>query len=470
VTVVGVFGFVSAAHAVTNILTITGTASCDAAASSWIIQWQVLSNQDTTGTVTQVIVGSPGTLTGLAVGDSIPPAQSGPMHATEVLPSNANWSDAGLKIVGQWGTVTGGGAGFVPLGQTCGHFIQPTVTFQASCDGTLHTHVTLDASDPAGTVAFETWNASGAVVISKTVTVSPGGSTSFNAAPGYQALFVRVSYLGVFIGNGEWSRPDTCGPPPGQVPLSGLYAHADDRWVTAEAAGSQPLIANRGAIDQWERFEFITNADGSTSLRSYVNDKYVTAEAAGAKPLIANRTAIGLWEKFQLITNSDGSISLRSYANGRYVTAEAAGAQPLIANRTAIGPWEKFGRFSALAYLPLLANADGRYVTAESAGTQPLIANRTAIGPWEQFLNDGAGSLLSNANNRYVSTDFTNHTLIANSTVGDGYAFINNPDGSLSLLSMSTRMFVSARAGASGPLIADSPTIGPAEEFNRPTG
>jgi hypothetical protein len=60
--------------------------------------------------------------------------------------------------------------------------------------------------------------------------------------------------------------------------------------------------------------------------------------------------------------------------------------------------------------------------------------------------------------------------LTANSTVGDGYAFIDNPDGSLSLLSMSTRMFISARAGATGSLTADSSTIGPAEEFNRPTG
>jgi hypothetical protein len=29
-----------------------------------------------------------------------------------------------------------------------------------------------------------------------------------------------------------------------------------------------------------------------------VNGKYVSADAAGTKPLIANRTAVGLWEKF----------------------------------------------------------------------------------------------------------------------------------------------------------------------------
>jgi DNA-directed RNA polymerase specialized sigma24 family protein len=33
-----------------------------------------------------------------------------------------------------------------------------------------------------------------------------------------------------------------------------LFAHANSRFVTAEAAGSQPLIANRTAIGSWEQF------------------------------------------------------------------------------------------------------------------------------------------------------------------------------------------------------------------------
>jgi hypothetical protein len=68
----------------------------------------------------------------------------------------------------------------------------------------------------------------------------------------------------------------------------------------------------------------------------------VTAESAGTQPLIANRTAVGPWETFQLIHNADGRVSLKSLVNNEYVTAENAGAQPLIANRTAIGPWEEF--------------------------------------------------------------------------------------------------------------------------------
>jgi len=78
------------------------------------------------------------------------------------------------------------------------------------------------------------------------------------------------------------------------------------------------------------------------SLRAHANNKYVCAENAGAQPLIANRTAVLLWETFQLIHNPDGSVSLRALVNNNYVCAEAAGAQALIANRTAIGTWEKF--------------------------------------------------------------------------------------------------------------------------------
>jgi hypothetical protein len=77
-------------------------------------------------------------------------------------------------------------------------------------------------------------------------------------------------------------------------------------------------------------------------LRAHANGDIVTAENAGSSPLIANRTAIGPWEMFALLHNGDGSVSFRAMANGDIVTAENAGSSPLIANRTAIGPWEEF--------------------------------------------------------------------------------------------------------------------------------
>ena len=121
-----------------------------------------------------------------------------------------------------------------------------------------------------------------------------------------------------------------------------LRAHANGDYVTADNAGTSPLIANRTAIGTWEEFDLINNADGSISFRAHANNDIVTAENAGASSLIANRTAIGGWEEFDLIHNADGSVSFRAHANGDIVTAENAGASALIANRTAIGTWEEF--------------------------------------------------------------------------------------------------------------------------------
>ena len=50
------------------------------------------------------------------------------------------------------------------------------------------------------------------------------------------------------------------------------------------------------------------NSDGSVSFRAHANNQLVTADNAGSSPLIANRTAVGPWESFDLISNADGKI------------------------------------------------------------------------------------------------------------------------------------------------------------------
>ncbi|MEV4518237.1 RICIN domain-containing protein [Dactylosporangium sp. NPDC049525] len=122
----------------------------------------------------------------------------------------------------------------------------------------------------------------------------------------------------------------------------GLRAAVNGGIVAAESAGTQPLIANRPAVDPWERFDFIDNTDGSVSLRAQANGNYVSAPNGGASSLIADSPTLGTAQKFDLIYNPDGSISFRARVNGRIVAAESAGTQPLIANRTAVGLWEQF--------------------------------------------------------------------------------------------------------------------------------
>jgi hypothetical protein len=91
------------------------------------------------------------------------------------------------------------------------------------------------------------------------------------------------------------------GEPPVVVPVISLRARVNGRYVCAESGGTQPLIANRDAVGQWEKFLMIRNADGSVSLKANVNGKYVAAENVGNSSLVANRTAIGFWERFDLI-------------------------------------------------------------------------------------------------------------------------------------------------------------------------
>jgi hypothetical protein len=202
-------------------------------------------------------------------------------------------------------------------------------------------------------------------------------------------------YLSMFDEYGEGNQIAKTAENAAMVPAgSGLWALDEDGTacssdyylrLTADGGrmlkGQLPLTATRPTPP-------VAGGPTSTvvSLRSRANGRYVCAESAGAQPLVANRTAIGGWEQFDLVDLGGGNVALLAHANGRYVCAESAGAQPLIANRTAVGPWETFQLLhNPDGSVSLKAQADNEYVCAESAGAQPLIANRTAIGTWEQF-------------------------------------------------------------------------------------
>jgi hypothetical protein len=49
------------------------------------------------------------------------------------------------------------------------------------------------------------------------------------------------------------------------------------------------------------RADAATGLDPSISFRAHANGRIVTAESAGTQPLIANRTAVGPWEEFDLL-------------------------------------------------------------------------------------------------------------------------------------------------------------------------
>jgi hypothetical protein len=247
----------------------------------------------------------------------------------------------------------------------------------------------------------------------------------------------------------------------------GLRAHANNWYVTADPAGTSPLIANRYLIGGWEQFDVVNADPGYIALKAHANGKYVTAESAGAKPLVARAATVGTWEQFQLITNADGSIALKARINGKFVTAENAGKSGLIANRSSAGSWETFDRAGPAAVISIMAAANSRFVTAESAGTKPLIANRTAVGGWELFdvvdTLDGYVALRAHANGKFVTAENAGKSaLIANRTTIGGweqfYWWAWTFTTQSTLIALANLNWVTAESAGANPLIANRPS------------
>jgi GH25 family lysozyme M1 (1,4-beta-N-acetylmuramidase) len=261
-------------------------------------------------------------------------------------------------------------------------------------------------------------------------------------------------------------------------PATSLLATVNNRYVSAEKAGVDPLIASRPAIGSWEQFDQVDAGAGFVALRSRINGLYVSAEQAGAAPLIASRPAIGGWERFRVVDNADGTISLLANANDKYVSAEKAGASPLIASRTAINTWEKFRAVRPPPLVTLLASVNRRYVSAANAGASPLVASRPGVGSWEQFdqvdAGDGFVAFRSRSNGRYVCAEQAGAApLIASRTaIGawEKFRIVANPDGTTSLLANANNKYVSAEQAGASPLIASRTAIGTWEKFFRFVG
>ncbi|SMF38229.1 cellulase family glycosylhydrolase [Paenibacillus barengoltzii] len=137
----------------------------------------------------------------------------------------------------------------------------------------------------------------------------------------------------------------TTGTTPSPTPTGFVYliSEANKKIVSAENAGSAPLVANRDTAQDWELFEVINNSDGTISLKSKINGKYVTADLNDGGKLIARGESIQLWEKFRKEQLPDGAIALFALANNKYVSVELNNGAGLVANRDQVGgAWEAF--------------------------------------------------------------------------------------------------------------------------------
>lgn len=158
----------------------------------------------------------------------------------------------------------------------------------------------------------------------------------------------------------------------------------------------------------------IATAATYSSLKASANGKFVSAESAGADFLVANRDAVGTWEQFQVLQNEDGSVSLLSAASGNYVSADLNRGARLIADRATVEAWEKFWLVpQANGTVALQAEANGLYVSADLNVDGVLVADRDTAQGWEQFTVTEVGAAPTNPggdNLVWRTADLTNYT------------------------------------------------------------
>ena len=97
-----------------------------------------------------------------------------------------------------------------------------------------------------------------------------------------------------------------------------------DCGYAMSVAGTQSHVVQVRADKKLDGNVFVTDNYEFQETWTAPDGRYVTAENAGAAPLIANRTAVGAWEKFQVLTNADGSVSLKANANVRILRSQPA--------------------------------------------------------------------------------------------------------------------------------------------------
>ena len=231
-------------------VTVSGTASCDASTSHWVIQWSVQGNQPDPGQITAAAVyPAAGTLTGLARGSGTGTPQTGPVTGIQRLP-DYGFTSVSLVVSAAWGSVRVNGHAQVALSGPCGPSIMPSAGFESQCAGWLKVNVT----NPASGVATEVAVFSPAGPINH-VTLQPGESGSLLVGPSASSE-VLVRTWGQLITTGAWQQPGNCGPTeadrlkPGEYLIRGGGA---DRRITSPDG----------------RFSLVFQTDGNLVLYEY---------------------------------------------------------------------------------------------------------------------------------------------------------------------------------------------------------
>lgn len=125
------------------------------------------------------------------------------------------------------------------------------------------------------------------------------------------------------------------------APLA-FRALANNRYVCAEKAGAEKLIANRDKVGLWETFDIQNLLEGQVSIKSMANGKFVCIDNSGSGYLIAKNDNVDIHSKFEIEYYSNTTFSLKSMSNKKFVSADLNLNGQLIANRDKAKTWEIF--------------------------------------------------------------------------------------------------------------------------------
>jgi len=299
-----------------------------------------------------------------------------------------------------------------------------------------------------------------------TITIS--GGTASNVS-------IAANSVNIFVTGGTGTSPTptptstptptptptaTATPTPGGSEYVYLKANVNSKYVTATNSGSGPLVADSTTKGDAQKFEKVTNSDGTLSFKSAANGKYVTA--SGTSNLVADSTTIGSNQKFTRVVNGSGYAY--KAANNNYVKASEyhSPSFALAANNSSAGSWEMFfeesgGAVSSPtptptptasptptptptptstpttgAYVYLKANVNSKYVTATNSGSGPLVADSTTKGTNQKFekITNSDGTISFKASNgKYVTASGTSSLVADSTTIGANQKFTRVSNG-----------------------------------------
>lgn len=243
-------------------------------------------------------------------------------------------------------------------------------------------------------------------------------------------------------------------PNPSQAPVGKTIwlKGFNNLYVNARNATDSTLWCTDASVQSINQFLVVDAGNGKIALSN--NGLYVSSEN-GEQPITCTRAAIQGWEMFDWIVNADGTIALRGN-NGQYVSSEN-GTQAMNCNRASVQGWEKF-TYGVVNTAPVgqtiwLQGNNGQYVTSMN-GQGAMWCNAAAAQGWESFLIGDAGDGKVTLSNQglFVSSENGQQAITCNRTAPQGWEafdWIVNTDGTVSLRG-NNGLYISSENGVAG--------------------